>query len=85
MEVIEVDETKKEEEAEGQNMQETRKKENDNNRSDQGKNKYYYWMNTTCKFGDKCRSEHPTRCLEILEKRACSNGENCILVHLKIG
>merc|ERR1711951_102641 len=46
------------------NKQEIRKENNDNKGSDQGRKKCYFWINSKCKFGDKCRSEHPTRCQE---------------------
>ena len=68
----------------GRNKQETRKENSDNKGSDQGRKKCYFWINSKCKFGDKCRSEHPTRCQETLEKGTCSKGDNCKLEHPKI-
>ena len=66
------------------NKQETRKENSDNKGSDQGRKKCYFWINSKCKFGDKCRSEHPTRCQETLENGTCSKGDNCKLEHPKI-
>ena len=56
----------------------------DNKKRDQGRNECHFWKNYQCKFGEKCRMEHPTRCQEILEKGTCSNGNNCKLAHPKI-
>ena len=67
-----------------ENKQETRKENSDNKESDQRRKKCYYWINSKCKFGDKCRSEHPTRCQETLENGTCSKGDNCKLEHPKI-
>merc|ERR1711915_594341 len=66
------------------NKQEIRKENSDNKGSDQGRKKCYFWINSKCKFGDKCRSEHPTRCQETLENGTCSKGDNCKLEHPKI-
>merc|ERR1712240_155743 len=66
------------------NKQETRKENSDNKERDKRRKKCYYWINSKCKFGDKCRSEHPTRCQETLEKGTCSKGDNCKLEHPKI-
>ena len=74
----------KDDEVEGQNKQTTEKKENDIKKGEQGRKECYFWLNYQCKFGEKCRMEHPTRCQEILEKGTCSNGNNCKLAHPKI-
>ena len=82
VEVMEVEGTK-DDEVEGQNKQKTEKKENYNKKEHERK-ECYFWLNYQCKFGEKCRKEHPTRCQEILEKGTCRNGNNCKLAHPKI-
>merc|ERR1712240_70544 len=53
------------------NEQETRNENSDNKGSDQGRKKCYFWINSKCKFGDKCRSEHPKICWNILRRQYC--------------
>ena len=44
----------------------------------------YFWMNTKCKFGQCCKYQHPTRCIEQMKNGRCYNRKNCKLVHPKM-
>ena len=44
------------------------------------KKECWHWRNRKCKFGDRCRDNHPELCKEILKWGKCTI-ENCTVIH----
>ena len=58
----------------------TRGDANKNSSNNNEKNVCWFYVNRKCKFGQKCRNQHPETCKSILEYGRC-NDRNCKLVH----
>ena len=43
----------------------------------------WFWLNRKCKYGDRCKHEHPTQCKTIIENGRCPDSR-CKLSHPKI-
>lgn len=47
------------------------------------KKECWFWINRKCKFGDKCKDNHPTQCITMMKSGRCPDSR-CKLAHPKI-
>ena len=43
----------------------------------------WYWTNKNCRYGERCRDEHPNKCKNILEHGECDN-KRCEKIHPEV-
>ena len=55
----------------------------DNSQTNKVKKICSYWITDKCKFGPKCKNEHPTRCREHMDWGDCKK-KNCKFEHPKM-
>ena len=55
----------------------------DEAKNDENKKECWFWTNRKCKYGDRCKYEHPTHCKKMIESGRCPDSR-CKQTHPKI-
>ena len=55
----------------------------DEAKNDETKKECWFWSNRKCKYGDRCKYEHPTHCKKMIESGRCPDSR-CKQTHPKI-
>ena len=74
-------EEKKDQEKEKEKKNEDKK--DDTKDKETKKKECWFWLNRKCKYGDRCKYEHPTLCKEMMESGRCYD-HRCKIPHPKI-
>lgn len=68
-----------------ENATEDKKDEDKNNKTKkiETKKDCWFWLNRKCRFGDRCKDNHPTQCKKMMENGRCPDNR-CKLAHPKV-
>ena len=76
-------ENKEKKDLEKKEEQQENRKEREKENKKETKIECWFWKNRKCKYGDKCRNDHPEQCKPMLENGECKD-DRCKLSHPKI-